>query len=66
VFNRHMRRQLGLRWEFAGIGQKKNGFPQIEGNFEPRPVHSVDSAPVAKNDLAALMPTSGSTGPHDW
>ena len=49
----------GVRWDWP----KKNGFPQIEGNFDPRPVHLVDSAPVAKNDLAALMPTSGSTGP---
>jgi acyl-CoA synthetase (AMP-forming)/AMP-acid ligase II len=48
----------GVRWDWA----KKNGFPQIEGTFPPRPVHLVRPSPCAQNDLAALMPTSGSTG----
>jgi acyl-CoA synthetase (AMP-forming)/AMP-acid ligase II len=47
-----------VRWDWA----RKNGFPQIEGNFDPRPVHLLRPAPCAENDLAALMPTSGSTG----
>jgi acyl-CoA synthetase (AMP-forming)/AMP-acid ligase II len=48
----------GVRWDWA----KKNGFPQIEGLFDPRPTQLVRPAPCAENDLAALMPTSGSTG----
>jgi len=47
-----------VRWDWA----RKNGFPQLEGNFEPRPVDSLRPAPSAENELAALMPTSGSTG----
>jgi acyl-CoA synthetase (AMP-forming)/AMP-acid ligase II len=48
----------GIRWDWA----RKNGFPQIEGTFDPRPVHLFPPSPCAENDLAALMPTSGSTG----
>ena len=48
----------GVRWDWA----RKNGFPQIEGNCDPRPVHLLGSAPCTENDLAVLMPTSGSTG----
>ena len=40
----------------------KSGFPQIEGSFDSRPVHLLRPAVCAENDLAALMPTSGSTG----
>src|SRR5208337_3374276 len=47
-----------VRWDWA----RKNGFPQLEGDFEPRPVDSLRPAPCVENDLAALMPTSGSTG----
>ena len=47
-----------VRWDWA----RNNGFPQIEGNFDPRPVHLLRPSPCAENDLAALMPTSGSTG----
>jgi acyl-CoA synthetase (AMP-forming)/AMP-acid ligase II len=47
-----------VRWDWA----KKNGFPQIEENFDPRPIDSLRPAPCAESDLAALMPTSGSTG----
>jgi acyl-CoA synthetase (AMP-forming)/AMP-acid ligase II len=47
-----------VHWDWA----RKNGFPQMEGNFDPRPVDSLRPAPSAENDLAALMPTSGSTG----
>lgn len=50
-----------VRWDWA----RKNGFPQIEGNFDPCPVDSLQPSPCAEHDLAALMPTSGSTGvPH--
>jgi len=51
----------GVRWDWA----RKNGFPQIEGFFDPRPHHLVRlvrPAPCSENDLAVLMPTSGSTG----
>jgi acyl-CoA synthetase (AMP-forming)/AMP-acid ligase II len=47
-----------VRWDWA----RKNGFSQMEGNFAPRPVGSLRPALCAPNDLAALMPTSGSTG----
>jgi acyl-CoA synthetase (AMP-forming)/AMP-acid ligase II len=45
-------------WDWA----RKNGFPLIEGTFEPLSVHSLRPSPCGENDLAALMPTSGSTG----
>jgi acyl-CoA synthetase (AMP-forming)/AMP-acid ligase II len=48
----------GVRWDWA----RKNGFPQIEGSLDPRPVHLIQPSPCAENDLAALIPTSGSTG----
>ncbi len=35
---------------------------QLEGNFVARPAQSLDPTPCAEDDLAALMPTSGSTG----
>jgi len=47
-----------VRWDWA----RKNGFPQIGGTFDPHPVHSLQPFPCAENDLAALMPTSGSSG----
>ena len=47
-----------VRWDWA----KRNGFPQIEGNFDPCSVHLLPPSPSAENELAALMPTSGSTG----
>ena len=40
----------------------KNGVTQIEGSFGARPAHSLPPAPCAEEDLAVLMPTSGSTG----
>jgi acyl-CoA synthetase (AMP-forming)/AMP-acid ligase II len=48
----------GVRWDWA----RKNGFAQIEGNFDARSVDSREPFPCAENDLAVLMPTSGSTG----
>jgi len=48
----------GVCWDWA----RKNGFPQIEGTFDPRPVHLLGPSRCRENDLAALMPTSGSTG----
>jgi acyl-CoA synthetase (AMP-forming)/AMP-acid ligase II len=41
---------------------KRNGVAQLEGNFDARPAHSLPPAPCEADDLAALMPTSGSTG----
>jgi acyl-CoA synthetase (AMP-forming)/AMP-acid ligase II len=41
---------------------RKNGVTQIEGNFEARPANSLRPAPCTEEDLAVLMPTSGSTG----
>ncbi len=48
----------GVRWDWA----RKNGFPQLEGIFDPRPAHLVRPATCKETDLAVLMPTSGSTG----
>ena len=39
-----------------------NGVTQIEGIFGARPAHSLPPAPCKEEDLAVLMPTSGSTG----
>jgi acyl-coenzyme A synthetase/AMP-(fatty) acid ligase len=39
-----------------------NGVLQIDGSFPPQPVDSLRAAEVGDDDLAALMPTSGSTG----
>lgn len=47
-----------VHWDWA----RQNGFPQFEGFFDPRPAHSVEPSPCTENDLAVLMPTSGSTG----
>ncbi len=41
---------------------RKNGVTQIEGNFDARPANSLRPAPCTEDDLAVLMPTSGSTG----
>lgn len=48
----------GVRCDWA----KKNGVTQIEGNFEPVSAHSLRPAVRREEDLAVLMPTSGSTG----
>ena len=47
-----------LRWDWA----RKNTFPQLVGPCEPCPPDSLQPSPCEQNDLAALMPTSGSTG----
>ena len=36
--------------------------PKIAGNFDARPAHSLRPAPCEEDDVAVLMPTSGSTG----
>jgi acyl-CoA synthetase (AMP-forming)/AMP-acid ligase II len=41
---------------------QRNGFHHIEGSFEERDPDSVPAAACDEDDLAALMPTSGSTG----
>lgn len=47
-----------VRWEWA----RKNGFPQFVGLCEPSSFGSATSCSRKEEDLAALMPTSGSTG----
>jgi acyl-CoA synthetase (AMP-forming)/AMP-acid ligase II len=47
-----------LRWDWA----QKNSFPQLVGPCEPSSPNSLHPSPCEKDDLAALMPTSGSTG----
>lgn len=48
----------GVRCDWA----RKNGFTQIEGNFEACPPQTLRPASCAEADLAVLMPTSGSSG----
>jgi len=48
----------GVRCDWA----ERNGVPHVEGNFDARAAHSLRPAPCEEDDLAALMPTSGSTG----
>jgi acyl-CoA synthetase (AMP-forming)/AMP-acid ligase II len=48
----------GVRCDWA----RKNGVTQIEGNFDARHANSLRPAPCTEEDLAVLMPTSGSTG----
>ena len=48
----------GLRSAWA----PKNGVLQLEGNFSTRAAHSLEPAPCEEDDIAVLMPTSGSTG----
>ncbi len=48
----------GVRCDWA----RKNGVKQIEGNFDARPANSLRPTPCREEDLAVLMPTSGSTG----
>jgi acyl-CoA synthetase (AMP-forming)/AMP-acid ligase II len=48
----------GVKWDWA----RKNGFLQFEGTFDARSFDSIQPWPCSENDLAVLMPTSGSTG----
>jgi acyl-CoA synthetase (AMP-forming)/AMP-acid ligase II len=48
----------GIRWDWP----RKNGFAQVEGYFDPCPITALPPVPCAENDLAVLVPTSGSTG----
>ena len=48
--------RVGLDWA------NKKEIPAFHGKFEACPAHSLPPAPCAEGDLAALMPTSGSTG----
>jgi long-chain acyl-CoA synthetase len=48
----------GLRGGWA----PKNGLMQLEGNFAAQAAQSLGPAPSEEEGLAALMPTSGSTG----
>jgi acyl-CoA synthetase (AMP-forming)/AMP-acid ligase II len=43
-------------------GARRKGLLQMEGGFEPCPVSSVPPAPCLPDDLAVLMPTSGTAG----
>ena len=47
----------GIRWDWA----RKKGVPTVEGGVSTSPAQSLGPAPCAEGDLAALMPTSGST-----
>ena len=54
-----------VRWDWA----TKNGFPQVQvddkfnsRSMNPSLVESLPPTPCSENDLAVLMPTSGSTG----
>ncbi len=52
-------------WVAKGIHcdwARKNGVAQIDGNFDVRPANSLRPAPCTDEELAVLMPTSGSTG----
>jgi acyl-CoA synthetase (AMP-forming)/AMP-acid ligase II len=46
----------------SGEWVKRNGIPHLAGTFETCPAEALPPHPCAENDLAALMPTSGSTG----
>ncbi|MGC2794231.1 MAG: AMP-binding protein, partial [Candidatus Sulfotelmatobacter sp.] len=48
--------RVGLDWA------NRKGIPAFHGKFEACPANSLPPAPCAEGDLAALMPTSGSTG----
>ncbi len=48
--------RVGFDWA------KKKNIPVFKSKFEARPADSLPPAPCAEDDLAALMPTSGSTG----
>jgi acyl-CoA synthetase (AMP-forming)/AMP-acid ligase II len=48
----------GCRCDWA----RQTGVPQLQGDFDARPAHSLPPAACEEDDLAALMPTSGSTG----
>lgn len=48
----------GIRCDWAG----KNGVMCLDGSFDARPTDSIQPASCAEDDLAVLMPTSGSTG----
>ncbi len=47
-----------MRWDWA----RKTGYPQLEGSAEPCPSGSLPPFSSRRDDLAVLMPTSGSTG----
>ena len=47
-----------VQWEWA----QKHGFARLEGICEPCSPNSIQPASCEKQDLAVLMPTSGSTG----
>jgi len=51
-----MTRDAGWKWA------EENGVQQIHGNFQPCSANGLKAAPASENDLAALMPTSGSSG----
>ena len=47
-----------VQWEWA----QRHGFPRLEGICEPCSPNSIQRVSCEKEDLAVLMPTSGSTG----
>jgi acyl-CoA synthetase (AMP-forming)/AMP-acid ligase II len=50
--------EKGIRCDWA----RKNRVVELESGFDARAVRSLRPAPCAEEDLAVLMPTSGSTG----
>jgi acyl-CoA synthetase (AMP-forming)/AMP-acid ligase II len=47
-----------VRWDWA----RENSYRQLVGSFDPCPSDSLQPSICGKDDLAVLMPTSGSTG----
>ncbi len=62
VFAKARAKAVWITGEVRCDWAKKNGAPQIKGNFDSQPAQSLLPVPCAEEDLAALMPTSGSTG----
>ncbi len=61
----HARARSKAVWVAKGVHcdwARRNGITQIEGNFGARHANSLRPAPCTEEDLAVLMPTSGSTG----
>ncbi len=57
--------QAKMVWTNKGLGcdwTRKKSVPSIEGTFDARSPGSLSPAACQESDLAALMPTSGSTG----
>lgn len=52
-------------WKARGVNcewARRSGVPELEGKLDAGPAAWLSPAPAVEDDLAALMPTSGSTG----